>query len=74
MTYMAGGKRKFLQRNLLAPYEKIAKKTYCSVTLPIKIVSAPQMLYSTVNEAITKPFLSLPVFVDETVNFEDEEI
>ena len=35
---MAGGKGKFFQRNLLVPYEIIAKKAHCTVTLPIKIV------------------------------------
>ena len=38
---MAGGKGKFLRRNLLAPYEIIAKKTLCPVILPIENVSAP---------------------------------
>ena len=38
---MAGGKGKFLQRNLLAPYEIILKKTHCPVTPPTRDVSAP---------------------------------
>ena len=33
-----------------------------------------QMLHSTINEAITKPLLSSRVFVDEKLNFEDQEI
>ena len=75
---MAGGKRKFLQRNLLAPYEIIAKKVHCPVTLSIKMylprIHEQQMLHGGTNGAITKPFLSLEVFVDEKLNFEDEEI
>ena len=64
-------KGKFLQRNLLAPYEIIAKKAHRTVFLLIKDVSAP---YSWKTGAakyhqwiITKPFLSLRVFVDRNL-------
>ena len=33
-----------------------------------------QALHSTINEAITKPFLSLQAFVNEKLIFEDKEI
>ena len=67
-------KGKFLQWNLLAPYEIVAKKTHCPVTLLIKIflprIHEQQMLHSTINEGVAKPVLSLLVFVDEKLNFQ----
>ena len=75
---IAGGKGKFMQRNLLAPDEIIAKKTHYPISFPIKKVlpniHGQQMLHSTIHKAITKPFLSLRVFVDEKLKFGDEEM
>ena len=72
---MADGKGKFLKRNLLAPYEIIAKKPISLSPFPLKeflpLIHEQQLLHSTINEAITKPFSSSRVFVDEKLNFED---
>ena len=74
--HMAGGKGKFLQRTPLAPYDIIARKTHCPVTLPIKMflprIHEQQMLHSIINDAIAKRFLSSQVFVNEKLYFEDE--
>ena len=56
---MAGGEEKLLQKNLLAPYEIIAKNTIAQSPFPSKMhllrIHEQQMLYSTIVPLMNEP-------------------